>query len=243
MTALALLKAQVATLFVTTPSGRILRTNDPEQSPAPRMHLAIGAGGAVVKLRRDIDDAVAQEVTTLAAAEPPIHEPDATPRFAERYRALLGADGARTEHDFGVTYRLPHRMAAPAGVTLVSQDTRAGAALTARIAAQGMPQSLQDAGFADLSHFWAPWCVALAGEDIASIAFAARLGEQGAETGVTTMKAFRGRGFAAAATAGWSSHPALQDRPLFYATHRDNLSSRRVIARLGLPFLGVRMQV
>jgi hypothetical protein len=35
----------------------------------------------------------------------------------------------------------------------------------------------------------------------------------------------------------------LQTRPLFYATHRDNVSSQRVIARLGLPFLGVRLQI
>jgi len=243
MNARTLLTAQVATLFVTNAGGRILRTNDPERSPAPRMHLAIGADGAVVKLREDVDDAIAEEIAALAAEEPPVHDPDATPRFADHYRALLGAREARGEHDFGVTYRLPHRMAKPADVTLVSQDTQAGDALTARISAQGMPQALQDAGFADLSHFWAPWCVALAGEEIASIAFAARLGEQGAEIGVTTMAAFRGRGYAAAAAAGWSAMAALQDRPLFYATHRDNLSSRRVIARLDLPFLGVRMQL
>jgi predicted GNAT family acetyltransferase len=60
---------------------------------------------------------------------------------------------------------------------------------------------------------------------------------------VNTLPAYRGRGLAAAATAGWSRLPGLQMRPLFYATHRDNLSSQRVIARLGLPFLGIRLQI
>jgi predicted GNAT family acetyltransferase len=85
--------------------------------------------------------------------------------------------------------------------------------------------------------------VALAGDDIAALAFAARLGERGAEIGVVTLPQFRGRGFAAAATAAWSALPMLQDRALFYSTHRDNLSSQRVIARLGLPFLGVSMRL
>jgi hypothetical protein len=243
MSAIDLLAVQVAALFVTSPDGRLLRTNDPERSPAPRMHLAICEDGAFVKLRDDVEDAVAEEIDALAMKEPPIREPDATPRFAEHYRKLLGMQDALTEHNFGVTYRLPHRTAAPADGTLVSHGTNAGDDLIARIAAQGMPQTLREAGFADLSHFWEPWCAALDGGEIAAIAFAARLGEQAAEIGVTTMKPFRGRGFAAAATAGWSALPVLQNRPLFYATHRDNLSSRRVIARLGLPFLGIRMQL
>ncbi|HEX4302638.1 MAG TPA: GNAT family N-acetyltransferase [Rhizomicrobium sp.] len=243
MTAKDALEVQAATLFVTAPNGRMVRSNDPDGSPAPRMHLAIGGGGAVLRLRDDIDSAVADKIAALAAQEPPVREPDAMPRFAEDYRVLLGVAASLTAHDFGVTYRLPHLSPQTPGVRLVAHGTAAGDELVARIATLGMPRTLQDVGFADLSHFWAPWCVALDGEEIASIAFAARLGARGAEIGVTTMTPFRGRGFAAAATAGWSALPALQDRPLFYGTHRDNLSSQRVIARLGLPFLGVRMQL
>jgi predicted GNAT family acetyltransferase len=106
-----------------------------------------------------------------------------------------------------------------------------------------MPQDLVDAGFLDLTHFWEPWCVATVDGKIAALAFAVRLGQQGAELGVNTLPAYRSRGLAAAVTAGWSAHPALQTRPLFYGTHRDNLSSQRVIARLGLPFLGIRLQI
>ncbi len=241
MTSRDALEAQVATLFVTAPNGRMVRTNDPEGSPAPLMHLAIGGDGAVLRLRDDVEDAIADEIGALAAREPPVFEPDAAPRFAEDYRRLLGRRDALTAHDFGVTYRLPRHRPEATGVTLIAQGTKAGDDLAARIAARGMPQALQDVGFADLSHFWAPWCVALDGGEIASIAFAARLDARGAEIGVTTAKPFRGRGFAAAVTAGWSALPALQDRMLFYGTHRDNGSSRRVIARLDLPFLGVRL--
>jgi hypothetical protein len=243
MTAKDALEVQAATLFVTAPNGRMVRSNDPDGSPAPRMHLAIGGDGTVLKLRDDSGSAIAERIAVLAAQEPAVFEPDALPRFAEDYRALLGRHEALTAHDFGVIYSLPHRMPRRPGVALVAHGTKAGDDLVAQIASRGMPQALQDVGFADLSHFWAPWCVALEGNEIASIAFAARLGARGAEVGVTTMKPFRGRGFAAAVTAGWSALPTLQDRPLFYGTHRDNRSSRRVIARLGLPFLGVRLQL
>jgi predicted GNAT family acetyltransferase len=98
-------------------------------------------------------------------------------------------------------------------------------------------------GFADVTHFWEPWCVALVRDSIAAIAFAARLGESGAEIGVVTLPEFRGRRLAAAVTAGWSSLPQLGERELFYSTTRDNVASQHVIARLGLPLVGVSMRL
>jgi len=48
----------------------------------------------------------------------------------------------------------------------------------------------------------------------------------------------RGPSYAAAATGGQARMPALQSRALFYGTRLTNISSQRVIARLGLRFLG-----
>jgi hypothetical protein len=237
-----LLEAQVATLFVTTPKGRIAYCAGPDRAPAPQLHLAIGAGGAIVRLRDDVDERVAREIQALAARELPVTKPQALPRFTEDYRQLLGVSEAVNNHHFGVIYSLPHHTRTAEVVMLVSHGTPSGDALIERIVRHGMPKPLIDAGFVDLSHFWEPWCVALEGEEIVSLAFAVRLGSRGAELGVNTLPGHRGHGFASAVTAGWSSLPALQHVPLFYATHRDNLSSQRVIARLGLPFLGVRLQ-
>ncbi len=77
----------------------------------------------------------------------------------------------------------------------------------------------------------------------AAVAFAARLGAQGADVGVYTFPAFRGRGLAVAVTTVWSSLPALSDRALFYSTHRTNASSRRVAERLGLRRVGLSLRV
>ena len=239
----ALLEAQVATLFETNAEGRIVRSAGPDRAPTPRLHVAIGTGGAIVKMRSDVEARVAHEIQALAAREFPITRPQALPRFADDYRRLLEEGEPLNDHHFGVIHSLPHGTRWTSDIALVSHGTDAGEALVARIARDGMPKTLVDAGFVDLSHFWEPWCVAVDGEDIVALAFAVRLSHRGAELGVNTMPGHRGRGYAAAVTAGWSALPALQHVPLFYATHRDNHSSQRVIARLGLPFLGIRLQI
>ncbi len=112
-----------------------------------------------------------------------------------------------------------------------------------RFADRGMPQSMLDAGFKGVGDFWEPWCVAVERDEIASIAFAARLGGIGAEIGVYTFPTFRAQGFAAAVTASWSSLPFLNGRALFYSRARSNRSSQRVTARLGLRMIGASVGV
>jgi predicted GNAT family acetyltransferase len=99
------------------------------------------------------------------------------------------------------------------------------------------------AGFKRVADFWEPWCVALDGDEIASIALAARLGEVGAEVGFYTFPKYRRRGLAAAVTASWASIPSLNKRALFYSTSKSNLSSRRVAARLGLRLIGASVSI
>ena len=78
---------------------------------------------------------------------------------------------------------------------------------------------------------------------ITGCAFAARISDIGAELGVATAKAFRGRGYATAAVAGCSKLPTLQSRELFYSTDGSNVSSQRVAARLGLGSLGASLRL
>jgi predicted GNAT family acetyltransferase len=75
------------------------------------------------------------------------------------------------------------------------------------------------------------------------VAFAARLSKAGACLGVVTVPAFRGKGYAAAVTAEWSRLPSLKSRALFYSTDQSNTSSQRVVARLGLRFLGASLRL
>lgn len=234
-----LLALQAATLFVLSDDGRILRLNSPDTVPPPSLYMSGCADGWIVRLRADVDADVANEIRALVAQEPPVTTAGQWPKFVEAYRKLLAADAPVSARQQGPIHLLPHGThAAETGAQIVRQHTPEGDALWTRLHREGMPQAMVDDGFTDLSHFWEPWCVAIVGDEIAAIAFAARLGPQAAEIGVHTMKPYRGRRLAAAVTAGWSAMPALRERTLFYSTLGDNLASQRVIAQLDLPFLG-----
>jgi hypothetical protein len=135
-----------------------------------------------------------------------------------------------------MSYVLPNDVAYQHDARLICSDSPAGQELRATLAAQGLPTGLAGMGFS--GDFWNPWCVALQQDEVASVAFAARLSETGACLGLATSPELRGKGYAAAATAGWARMPTLRSRALFYGTSQTNVSSQRVVARLGLRFLG-----
>lgn len=238
----ALLALQAQTLFEMSPRLRMIRARDPDSSPAPRLYLGGGTDGWVGYVRDDIGDTQRHEIDALLRDEPPVTAPGVTPRHAETYRAILEAEPLSL-HNYGPVHRLPRGTRAPdIDAAIVCCDTTEGDALVERIRCGGMPKGLYDAGFVDLSHFWAPWCAATVGDDIAALAFCVRDGLMAREIGVYTVGDYRGRGYAPAVTAAWSAlHP--RHPVLFYSTHRDNQASQRVIARLGLPFLGESMRI
>ena len=239
----SLLAVQFRTLFVLTNCGRIERENDPDHSPGPRLWLAGCVSGNVIGLRSDISDTVAAEIATIAATEPPFIDRNAPPKHLDRYVGLLSRDAPVARQSLGRIYELPHHLKYAHRVRLISDDSHAGRHFHAHLSADGMPDELAELGFRSLSDLWPPWCVALVDGKAASVAFAARIAETGAELGVATAKAFRGQGYAAAAIAGWSASPALQSRALFYSTDRINVSSQRVVARVGLRFVGASLRL
>ncbi|KGM30543.1 GNAT family N-acetyltransferase, partial [Inquilinus limosus] len=145
--------------------------------------------------------------------------------------------------DWGLTYALPQDLRHDSGATLVDGDSPDGRRLRDGLSARGMPGGLAELGFGSVADLWPPWCAALVDGEMTSVAFAARLSAGGAELGVTTARAFRGRGHAAAVAAGWSRLPALRSRTLFYSTGQANISSQRVVARLGLRLIGPSLRL
>jgi hypothetical protein len=155
------------------------------------------------------------------------------------HAALLGA--GRVERE--VTFVLPAGTPVSHSGSDVASGTPAGNELLARLQSQGMPAGLAGMGFVNTADLWPPWCAALSGGTIVSVAFAARLSPLGAEVGVATAPEARGRGLAAAVTAAWTAHPALAGRARFYTTHTENRSSRGVAERPGLRLLGPAISV
>jgi len=229
---------QAATLFELTESGRLLHGNSPDRSLAPRMWMGGSAAGNIVRIRVDVREETARAIEALVAREPPMSEAHGMPVHMDEYADLLGAEAPVEEVSRGLTYAFPDSLDYEHGARVVSSGTPEGAQLSAHFRVEGMPENLVEMGFVDAHDFWPPWCVALDGGTIASVAFTARLSSLGAEVGVATPPASRGRGFAAAAAAEWASLPALVGHVLFYSTNAANVSSQRVADRLRLAFVG-----
>lgn len=238
---LRLLRVDIDTLFVMSATARIVRQNDPDHSPGPRAFFIGCSDGNLTRVRYDVDDGVAEEILSVAAKEPPWRDPDAMPECASVIVELLSAqpDSVST----ALVYRLPNDPSYRDSRAIVRGDSADGRAMLARLAEHGMPQYMRDAGFKSIADLWEPWCAALDGGEIASMCYAARLGDMGAEAGVYTFPKYRGRGFAAAVTASWASMPALKDRALFYSTSVENRSSQRVTTRLGLRLIGASFSI
>ena len=239
---LRLLEVDIDTLFVISPSGRIVRQNDPDRSPGARVFFVGCPFGNFVRVRYDVDDRIADKILEVAAKEPPWRDPDVTPRCTAQLVELL-SDAPPSTPAQSLIYRLPNDISYAHRATIVRGDSAEGRAILARLANRGMPGYMVAAGFKTIADFWEPWCVALDAGEIASMCFAARLGAKGAEAGVYTFPQYRSRGLAAAVTASWSSMPALNDRALFYSTASSNRSSQRVAARLGLPRIGASFSI
>jgi RimJ/RimL family protein N-acetyltransferase len=240
---LRLLNLDAETIFLLTASGRISGENDPDRSPGPRMFFAGCSQGNIARVRDDVDDQLASRLLATGSQELPWRSADALPQCLGKIIELLSASEPVVTIGPGLIYKLPNGLSYAHSARIVHGDSVEGAKMRARFADRGLPKSMLDAGFKNVGDFWEPWCVALDGEEIASIAFAARIAAAGAEIGVYTFPKFRAQGFAAAVTASWSSMPSLAARELFYSTQRSNRSSQRVAARLGLRLIGATLRI
>lgn len=194
-------------------------------------------------VRHDVIESDARAIRALVAKEPRLRDFESLPRNIDRYVSVLSARSPVVERTPGVIYVLPNHLSYAHEAKLLRSDCLEGKRLLAELASRGMPADLAAMGFKDVGEFWPPWCVAMRGHKIASITFTARLGKRAAEAGVVTVPSMRGRGYAAAATAGWSSMRVLENRTLFYSTQQANHSSQRVAARLGLRLIGTSLSL
>jgi hypothetical protein len=239
MTDLDLLELEGRTLYVLAPEGRIARDNDPDRSAGPQFWLAGCKGGTVARLHRTLAPDTAAGIAALVAQEPPFDEPGALPRFIAGYERLLpGAELSRE-----LICELPHGLQVESAAKFITSGSAAGARFVAAVAKDGMPQNLVDLRMRAPGDLWAPWVILMVDGEVASMAFAARLSDDGAELGLATVPKFRGRGFARIVTAAWTNLPELASRRLFYGADYDNLASQRVIAQLDLRRIGVSIRL
>jgi hypothetical protein len=189
------------------------------------MRLAGDAGRNIVHFRDDVDDATAELVESRVADEPPFIDANVEPRQLDEYARAIGA----TERSFEMAYVFPEDFEYEHDVDLVTSEMAFD---------QPLPDHFLSIKFTTVAELWRPWCIALVDGQIASIVETVRTGPRGVECGVNTAPAFRRRGCAAAATAGWARLEAQSGKSRFYSTDRSNVASQGVARRLGLAYVG-----
>lgn len=195
--------------------GRIVSTLEPEPAIGPSFTLIRGRSERVWAVGARLDPAVAEELDALAAQEQPLDDWREQPRFANRYRDILGGELVS-----GPALEFPDHIEAPEGVSLIED-----ASLLERHfqgwTSEEIPGRTPIAAILEDGH-------------AASVCACARRTDEAAEASLETAELFRGRGLAQQVTAAWAVAVRASGRIPLYSTSWQNAASLAVARKLGL---------
>ncbi len=221
-TKLQLLQMHAEALYVHDASGRMLRSNEPGDVPAPRVYLGRTTEGIIWRYRHDLPEELVAVCEAILADEP---VPVDIERQAVSIRSLFiellrhAPVGYMWE---GPAWYFPERIDAPTGVEVVMVEP------SMRFSGDRFTWLVDEL---ELCH---PAFVVLDGDRIVSLCHSSRNTPVAAEAGVETLEGYRGRGYAVAVVAAWAREVRAQGRIPLYSTHWENLASQGVARRLGL---------
>lgn len=222
-----LMRIRAAASFTYDARGRMLQSNEPravERRSAPRLWLGWTAAGYVVRFDASVPEANAQQIAAILDRTPPTGDLRAAPAAVSQLRAALEAYTAITSETGGPAYRFPETIAPTAAAVRVSEVNR-------EVVRETFPWLYDE--YAD----WWPACAVLRDGAAVSVCFSSRIGARACEAGVETLPAFRGHGYAGAATIAWAAAVQQADLIPIYSTAWENLASQAVARKLGLiPF-------
>jgi hypothetical protein len=225
-----LLRTQLDMMWTRAPNGRIQHENDLGTRPAPLVAMGVtNEGERLVEIGSSIADADGERIRSVL--EGAFGEP--TDDEVTQIIACIGEEPARAEKGPIYTF-LPSLPSTPldGGARMVwCQDDDATSLIAALVGAR---EDARD----EMMPIYPTWAAVVTDDRIVSMCRTVRQSPAGAEAGVNTHAKFRGRGFAAAATALWATKMRATGRSLFYSTGTNNLSSQRVAQRLQLRRIG-----
>lgn len=225
---LELLQIEITVLWEVDDQGRLRGPDELVLAAATNGITAAVAHSVPGDLAAALLDTVGRATLPPATAQPPA--------AIQECRALLAqAAPGRLVLSGGPSYLLspPIRYERPA-VVLRSDSPDAASVRGAR------PDNWEPDEWEELvtGGTGAPWAMIIDHGRVATICHTPRRSAIGAEAGTWTDPEYRGRGYAAAATAAWADLLAGSCPYLFYSTSTDNHSSQRVAERLRLRHLG-----
>ncbi len=220
---LQLLEMQVDALFTHDVDGRMRSVNEPQGEVAPRFFFGRTSAGNLWRFRHDLPPDTVRRLDELASAEP-VDDLRAEPRNWPAILAALRQDQQIRWIESGPAYRFPDQLPPPDNVTRITRSDlhllRPMVADVDEIAREFEKREPRVAVVQDGA--------------AVSLCYSARLTERAAEAGVETLEAYRGRGYAGAAVAGWALAVRAMGRIPLYSTSWDNAASQAVARKLGL---------
>jgi RimJ/RimL family protein N-acetyltransferase len=218
---LELMRLHIEALYVHDERGRMVRSNEHNDVPAPRFFLGRTEQGIVWRVRHDVRETTADALTAACAMERAGDEPLVAPYGATPYEAILAGDAPLQQTWSGPAYRLPETLPDAPDVVRITPDN--AALLKAHLAAWSGD---------DVVHCQPMLATVVDGHAVA-ICGSVRITPSAHEAGVETVPDFRCRGYARQAVAAWARAVRDLDRLPLYSTSWQNLGSRALAASLG----------
>lgn len=106
---------RAATLFALDARGRLLRTNEPEGRPAPRLFLGRTPGGDVVRFADAVPEDPARRLAEIVASRPPAGDLRIPPDLVAALREALAEQAPITREGGGRPTGSPRRSPGPMG--------------------------------------------------------------------------------------------------------------------------------
>jgi RimJ/RimL family protein N-acetyltransferase len=227
-----LIEIQANTLFTHDERGRVHTVNEPDGKAAPRFFMGRTKDGHVWRFRDDLPEEVVSQLEALCATEPIPHDLRAPPVHLEAFKQALQAHAPIQSVESGPAYRFPDEVKPPAHV--------AATRMTRDNAAWLQPHFAYLVPWLDVMP---PVFAIVQGGRAVSVCFSSRIPTVADEAGVETVEAYRGKGYAPAAVAGWAIAIRELGRIPLYSTDWDNLASQSVARKLGLVMYGADLSI
>jgi hypothetical protein len=220
-----LMRLHADTLFTYDAAGRMLRSNEPDGHPAPRVLFGYTLDGYVVRFGASAADALVRQVSEITDRAPVVVTLDVPPPILTAVREALEQYAPIPWERSGPDYHFPESIAGSSGVVQVTDSNI------------DVVRDTYSWLYHDLTAYRP--CFAAVRDGVAvSVCYSSRIGVAACEAGVDTLPAFRGRGYAAAVTAAWGASIRATGRVPLYSREWDNVASGGVARRVGLIMFG-----
>ena len=226
-TELDLMRMHVEALYVHDGRSRIESINQWDGGMVPRFFLGRTKAGNLWRFRSDLPDDLAGDLKSLCRDEPEPHELSQPPVHQEQYIRLLSpVEQIWTGPAYWFSMAVDPTME-PVVITEANADLLRG----------GL-----DDWIPDVPHR-SPFMAMVENGHAVSVCASVRIAKAAHEAGVESLPAYRRKGHAVDAVAGWANEVRKTGAIPLYSTSWDNAASRGLAAKLGLSMFGVDFHV